>query len=299
MFFKNKQEKSSISFDTVRPYGRGWSAEWWEEIMNPGSGNAAACVATDVGRIRSNNEDNFLLDGLINACAEERVCRVLAEPVGSEWRFFGVFDGMGGGEKGEEASRIAAELFGQAALVLKKDSTRGLVDERMRRAFLDTNNRIVLLQQEYRIYGTTGTVLCTDGKAFKIYHLGDSRAYLLRDGELFRLTRDQTLAQMKIEVGIYEEDDPQAQIEKHKLTEYIGRDWTRENLRPVESEWIDIQPGDRVLLCSDGLYDMCQDSQVAEVMKEAPSVEAAARELVQLALEGGGEDNVTCMVIWF
>lgn len=255
-------------------------------------------VVSDVGCMRGNNEDNYLLSGYVNIHSTDHMeaCFETSSPEG--WCLAGVFDGMGGGEQGEVASRITAQLFGQCALSIRHKDRNDAV-EAIRKAYLDANNRIIQLQQESKIYGTTGTVLCTDGEAFKIFHLGDSRAYLLRDGSLFRLTRDQTLAQMKIEVGIYEETDPQAELERHKLTEYIGRDWTRENLRPVETEWTPICKEDRLMLCSDGLYDMCAEDVVVKILRENKQADEAAQKLIQSAIEAGGEDNVTCIVLDF
>lgn len=257
----------------------------------------AAYVVSDVGCLRDNNEDNYILCGCMNRkSADHSEMGITAQKV-TAWQFVGVFDGMGGGDKGELASQNTAEIFLTALEPLKNGGSRTEVDVAIRGAFLDSNNRIVDLQKQYQVFGTTGTVLSTDGSVLRIYHLGDSRAYLFRDGQLYQLTRDQTMAQMKIDVGIYDENHPQAQAEKHKLTEFIGRDWTRENLRPVESEWLAMERGDRVLLCSDGLYDMCSNEEIAGILRRSGSAERAAKQLVQAALRNGGEDNVTCAMV--
>lgn len=280
-----KNREFTESSELIKKYGE-------EKLVLTG------CVVSDVGLVRANNEDNFLLDARMNDCADKhsQAQTSLAQIDGS-WHIFCVFDGMGGGEKGEIASGIAAKVFREVCVQLKENTPKTEIDTVLRKRFLDSNNEIVLLQQKFKIYGTTGTVLCTNGIDFKIYHLGDSRAYLLRDGQMFQITRDQTLAQMKIDVGLYDENDPQAETERHKLTEYIGRDWTRENLRPVESEWMKFQPDDRILLCSDGLYDMCTDADIIEILKASLSANEAAANLVDAAITKGGEDNVTCIVL--
>lgn len=147
------------------------------------------------------------------------------------------------------------------------------------------------------MYGTTGTIICTNGVKFKVFHLGDSRAYLFRNGELYQLTKDQTLAAMKVSLGFYEENDPLVEKEKHQLTEYIGCDQTLENLRPLESQWMDLLSGDKLLICSDGLYDMCSNAQIIEIMKNEEQPEKIAQKLLQRALENGGLDNITCLVL--
>lgn len=257
-------------------------------------------VISDVGCVRSNNEDNYILGGHMNVnSSDHSEVSVSISAVSGEWQFAGVFDGMGGGEAGELASSDAAAVFLKALDRLISSSSKTEVDLCVRKAFLEANNRIVALQKEYKIFGTTGTVLCSDGVVFKIYHLGDSRAYLAREDELLQLTKDQTLAQMKREVGMYREDDPAAEADKHKLTEYIGRDWTRENIKPVESHWIPIQAGDCVLLCSDGLYDMCANDEIANILQSNDTIGEKTAALVQQAISKGGEDNITCAIISF
>lgn len=258
----------------------------------------AGAAVSDIGCIRFRNEDNYILGGHFNGRCEDysEVSRFHAN---AGWEIAGVFDGMGGGEKGELAARDAAHIFLEAFRRMDRTSGSEDIDRCLRQAFLTANNQVIALQRSYRVFGTTGTVLCANGKAFKIYHLGDSRAYLLRDGELLPLTRDQTLAQMKLEAGMYREEDPAMEEDKHKLTEYIGRDRTQKNIKPVESQWIPIREGDRVLLCSDGLYDMCCQKEIKSILRQEASAYEAAAALVKQAVCHGGEDNVTCLCIDF
>lgn len=258
-------------------------------------------AVSDVGRVRSNNEDNYVIDTYMNRSNGDYSERCLSAPECSRagWHFAGVFDGMGGGEKGEVAAHETAVIFLETFRNLGIHATTDQIDQGIRNAFLQANNRIIDLQQESRVFGTTGTVVATDGRSFKVYHLGDSRAYFMRNGELFQLTRDQTLAQMKIDAGLYQPDDPQVEVDKHKLTEYIGRDWTRENIRPLEGQWIPVTRNDRILLCSDGLYDMCPDFRIADILGSGNNVSKVAQGLVRSALDQGGEDNVTCIVVIF
>ena len=254
-------------------------------------------VTSDVGLVRKNNEDNFILRKSINENASsQKNADVCASYHIGEWNCIAVFDGMGGGEKGEEASRIAAIEVLSALEQIGDGAGQRQIDEAMRAGFVRANRAIIKMQQESAVYGTTGTVCCLDGHRFKIYHLGDSRAYLFRDEQLFQLTRDQTVAQMKIDAGFYDKDDPRIEAEKHQLTEYIGYDWTTENMRPIESEWIEIRSGDQLILCSDGLYDMCTDMEMEDILKKASEADKASDALVEKALTNGGRDNVTCIV---
>ena len=255
-------------------------------------------VVSDVGCVRSNNEDNYILGATINfSSADRSTASVRFSQTLGKWYFAGVFDGMGGGEMGEVASKDTAEIFWETIARLEATASKEMVDRCVRNAFLQANNRIVDLQKEHQIFGTTGTVLCCNDTEFKFYHLGDSRAYLVRDHQLSQLTKDQTLAQMKLEVGMYQEDDPAAEADKHKLTEYIGRDWTRENLKPVESLWMPFESGDFILLCSDGLYDMCTSEEITAVLQSGKPLMDTVTSLVEKARSKGGEDNITCILM--
>lgn len=260
----------------------------------------AAAVVCDVGCVRPNNEDNYVLGKYINVnSSDHSQASLFSSDLPGMWQLAGVFDGMGGGEMGELASRDTAAVFLDALNPLMGSSSKEDVDFCIRKAFLKANNQIVILQKTCRIFGTTGTVLCTNGSVFKIYHLGDSRAYLVRENELLQLTVDQTLAQMKLEMGIYQADAPTADADRHKLTEYIGHDPTGENIQPVESLWISLQAGDNVLLCSDGLYDMCTSEKMAKILCGSSTVLQKATTLVQEAISAGGTDNITCAVLSF
>ena len=257
------------------------------------------CAVSHVGRVRGNNEDNFILTDRWNETSGDYKmdARRMAVSRG-KWLVLGVFDGMGGGEMGEAASRAASMRFLALQRMLKRCPPERL-GSLVRRAFQDANNDIVALQEQAAVFGTTATVLCTNGEAFRIWHQGDSRAYLLRGGILRQLTEDQTLAQMKIRVGLCRADDPKLEPDRHKLTDYVGKDWTKENLRPAESDWLQLQWGDRLLLCSDGLYDMVPEAVIAARLADSSTAEAAVSALVEAALRGGGGDNVTCLTAFW
>jgi len=141
--------------------------------------------------------------------------------------------------------------------------------------------------------GTTLTVAGTLGNDLVLGHVGDSRAYLLR-GDIFRqLTRDHTLAQMLIDAGVANSDDPAPRSMRHVLTAAIGS--LDERIEP-QVQRFRLQPGDQLLLCTDGLTEMVDDELIASVLREAPSAQAACDSLVDLALGAGGTDNITAVV---
>ena len=264
------------------------------------AGGFSGAVISDVGCVRKNNEDNFVFERNMNRDSVDR-CQidVSYSKFFDEWHVACVFDGMGGGAMGEVASKNAAEIFLNNLSGLTSSQVKAEVDLILRKAFLEANNHIIALRSEASILGTTATAFCSNGTEFKVYYLGDSRAYLARGKELLQLTRDQTLAQMKIDAGIYRQDDLLVEVDKHKLTDFIGRDRTRENIRPEESLWLPVQKGDRILLCSDGLSGMCTDNEISKILFEAASSEEAAGNLVCTAKAKGGADNITCIVLFF
>ncbi len=255
-------------------------------------------VVSTVGCVRTNNEDNYILDGHMNDYSSDhsKVSVSGSDTIGS-WHFAGVFDVMGVGDKGEIAAQTTARIFLKATSLINDSSSKSNVDLILRNAFLEANNAIVALRRECNVFGTTGTVLYTNMEEFKIFHLGDSRAYLIRKGDLFQLTYDQTLAQLKVEAGLYSEDDPRAEADKHKLTEFIGKDSTCEHIQPLESQWIAIQKDDRILLCSDGLYSMCSDAEMMQILRQADKIDILVQKLADAACHNGGEDNVTCVIV--
>ena len=268
------------------------------DLLKRKSRGLSAVVCSDLGCERENNEDNYLLGAYMNSESADKSEAKIFLRGGDKPCIAAVFDGMGGGESGELASKAAAESLSPAAEGLSPMSDKKEIDGCIRKAFLEANRRILELRSDGRISGSTGTVLCIFGGEFKIYHLGDSRAYLVREGRLYQLSRDHTLARMKLEMGLYEADDPRIEAEKHQLTEFLGCDKSAVGLRPEESEWMPLQRGDRLLLCSDGLYDMCADECIAGILAGARNVGEAVAELVDKAKENGGVDNVTCLAAW-
>jgi protein phosphatase len=141
--------------------------------------------------------------------------------------------------------------------------------------------------------GTTMTLAGSVGADLIIAHIGDSRAYLLRAGKLLRLTRDQTLAQALADAGAIRPEQVATHPSRHVLT---GAITTQVGDVPVELQRLRLSDGDQLLLCSDGLTEMVSDAAIAGALDRAGSAASACRALVDLALEGGGKDNVTVIL---
>ena len=254
-------------------------------------------VRTDVGLVRQNNEDNFLIGNQWNreCCAHMEAEYIHEKDL--QWNCFMVFDGIGGAERGELAAKFAAESAQETYLQLKSVKEYTQISEMMQRCFLDANNRIIVARNVIDVCGTTGTAFVTDGIMAKVFHVGDSRAYLYRNDTLFQLTKDQTIARLKLDAGFYTSLREATPGELHQLTEYMGRDETMQYFRCMESEWMDFRVGDKVLICSDGLYDQCSVSQMTSILKQNRTVKEMVHEMVSCSLEKGGQDNITCMIL--
>src|SRR3954468_4002568 len=218
---------------------------------------------TDTGRQRHANEDSYLA----------------RSPV------FVVADGMGGAQAGEVASRIAAESF-------EEGLGDGEPEQELARAALTANRRIFDLAREDSSrsgMGTTLTGALVSGDEVSIVHVGDSRAYLYRDGALRQLTRDHSLV---------EELRRQGQLTSEEAEEHPQRSIITRALGPEPDVELDVhthqaRSGDVFLLCSDGLTSMVREDRVREILSSSSDLRAAADRLVREANEMGGRDNIT------
>jgi protein phosphatase len=254
------------------------------------------------GLVRSNNEDHFLivqfgrfLDALMTNLPEKLV------PSHSRERGYGlvVADGVGGAAGGEVASRLAiARLI---YLVLhtpdwnlgEGDRDVETVLERMAERFrhLDATLR-GQAEADFRLHGmgTTMTLACSIGATLIVGHIGDSRAYLYRNGVLHQLTRDHTLVQSLVELGRLTPEEAAKHPYRHLLTRMIGSGHYASDADFQRSLLID---GDQLLLSTDGLTEMVSDAAIAEILAHASSAAEACEQLVDTALKNGGKDNVT------
>lgn len=244
----------------------------------------AACDC-DKGKIRQNNEDNLWFDG---TCLE-RENDGLEQPLTMEgtlkngW-ICAVFDGMGGENFGEYASFAAAQQMekktGTIADAFASPQKRlGRLSERLNDAVRAEQRKLCTERM-----GSTMVMLHFSGRYAYVCNLGDSRAYHFRDGVLKQLSEDHV------------ERMPGRSVRKAPLTQYLGMDTDELILEPhIARE--ELKPGDRYLLCSDGLTDMLTDAEIGAVMKEHECAKEAAEALVGQALAHGGKDNITVIVL--
>ncbi len=252
-------------------------------------------VSTSVGCVRERNEDNFYADEFGMRLEEEDAftgeldmcCR----------RIFAVCDGMGGEDFGDDASEISAgviEFYKAQLREAKQEELHGVVNEYAIKA----NNEIwemVRRQQGFQS-GSTLAMAIIDDEKVNIFNIGDSRIYFYKDKKLKQITEDQTLAMKKFKENIYTEEQAKNSPDCHRITNFLGID--ERGLGP-QAVHTGTYPTDTmtILICSDGLTDMCCDEEIADILSE--KIENPADALVDQALENGGVDNVTCVVISF
>ena len=222
---------------------------------------------TDIGCLRDHNEDSL----------------VVAPPL------FAVADGMGGHAAGEVASEIAVNVLAERAPAHPDPEALG-------RAVEEANRAIIVAAHEGRGregMGTTMTAAMLEGERLIIAQVGDSRAYLLHQGKLQQLTRDHSLVAMMVEAGQLTSEEARVHPRRSVITRALGTD---PSTKPDLYE-IDVEAGDRLLLCSDGLYGMVEDPAIQAIMTRTADPQRCASQLVNEAIAAGGNDNVTVVVV--
>ena len=242
---------------------------------------------THVGRQRQHNEDTFLVEDGV--------------------KLFLVADGMGGHAAGEIASRIAVDSISEFILHTKEDDGTWphAYDESLKRstnrlmaAVRMANTRVLeAMRKDARLRGMGTTVvacLADDGNVMSVAHVGDSRAYLIRDNSLNRITNDHSWVFEQVQAGMLTE----AEAEKHPLRNVITRALGGAlQVNPDASE-VETKPGDVFLLCSDGLTGMVPEDEILRVVTQNhDDLEAACGKLIETANERGGLDNITAILV--
>ena len=240
---------------------------------------------THVGRQRQHNEDSYL--------------------VADQAKMFIVADGMGGHAAGEIASRIAVDSISEFIQHTKEDDGTWphAYDENYRRstnrlmaAVRLANTRVLeAMRKDARLrgMGTTVVACLADENVVSVAHVGDSRAYLIRDGQLSRLTNDHSWVFEQVQAGMLTE----AEAEKHPLRNVITRALGGAlSVSPDASE-VDARKGDVYLLCSDGLTGMVSEDDILRLVTETDDLDAACQRLIDTANERGGLDNVTAILV--
>jgi serine/threonine protein phosphatase PrpC len=241
---------------------------------------------TDIGRVRKNNEDT---------------CRVLVE-----LKLFIISDGMGGESHGELASAIAGDTITAHCSANSEDASAPYGEvlrpdlsertNRLARAVRLANRRIYEVSLDNPLLRGMGATVVTawlEGARLSLVHVGDSRAYLLRSGVLKRLTLDHTVVAEQVRLGLIKPEESHLSKMQNVLIRVLG---VQEQVELDATECV-LLSNDIVLLCTDGLTRMVEDSEIARMLLESSDAQTSADRLVLLANEHGGEDNVSVIVV--
>jgi serine/threonine protein phosphatase PrpC len=230
---------------------------------------------TDPGLLRSVNQDDFFID--------------------PEGRFFIVADGMGGHAGGQEASQLATEAI-QAYLEQQWDSPEAS-EKILEKALYEANQAILQDQQrhpERADMGTTAVVVIFRNQQPWFAHVGDSRLYRLRNSKLEQITEDHTWVARAMKIGDLTPEEARSHPWRHVLSQCLGR----RDLQELDVQTLDVQSGDRLLLCTDGLTEELSDNLISSVfVKHGQNNEEAAHHLIEGAKEKGGKDNITVVIV--
>lgn len=226
-------------------------------------------VRSDVGLVREGNEDSAYASG----------------------RLLAVADGMGGHAHGEVASAAVIESLSSLDVAVPEDELLNALDHAVRRAD-GTLRDMAESDPSLRGMGTTLTALLWSGSQLGLVHIGDSRAYLVRNGDVFQITHDHTLVQSLIDEGKITEEEAAVHPKRMLLLQALdGMHGAQPDLELRES-----QAGDRYLLCSDGLHGVVSLDDISRILVTVSDPDEAAAELISLAMQNGAPDNVTCIV---
>lgn len=267
---------------------------------------AFAAGTTDPGRVRSTNQDQFVVATLTGALQIEQSSfpQAVVRYGGPQGHLFAVADGMGGHGGGEQASVLAVGavenfLLGALGFLSGLRGSDGSVESELKNVLRHANHVVTSrgdARPELHEMGTTLTVGYVIDSTLYLAHVGDSRCYLLRGESLTQLTRDHTLVSELVEAGVIEKVDAKKHHLRHMITNAVGGGI--DGVRP-EVQKRTLMAGDILLFCTDGLTEVLDNRAIARILATEAEPRGACAKLVRAAVDGGGPDNVTAVVVRF
>lgn len=259
-------------------------------VVKPGK-HLSYGLTSDIGQTRTNNQDSLLAFFGTSVSVDER----------PDLALFAVADGMGGHNHGEKASAVAVRTIGQQLItklylgLLVPEATQSDIDkptiaEMLNDAFQKANSAV---SEQVPEGGTTLTVAVIIGDMIYVGHVGDSRAYLIAGDTIGQITRDHSLVQRLVELDQLTPEEAAAHQHKNVLYRAIGQ---TENLE-VDTLVQRLPPGGRLLLCSDGLWNLVPENMLLDIVRSGTTPQAACDRLIEVANQRGGLDNITAVLI--
>lgn len=257
---------------------------------------------THIGLLREKNEDNLYLDGAFikeigaNTCAQFSNSKTASEYI------FAVCDGMGGQKYGEKASYAAMKILKKLHEKIRQNTENkdiGLIIHCLKNYVLKANEYIYEMSiKKSSPMGTTFACLAISNNKAVALNLGDTRVYLIRKGNIKRLTTDHTEAERLVRLGALTQKSALKHSSRHRLYRYLGISPDEGILEADISDIIEIEKGDMFLICSDGLTSMVDEQLILEITQKKEKTEKLCTSLVDEALKRGGNDNITSLLIY-
>jgi serine/threonine protein phosphatase PrpC len=262
-----------------------WLQRIWQRLAEPApsphQGIVDAAVRTDMGRVREGNEDSvlFVRPWQPSLQASRGVLAIVA-------------DGMGGANSGEIASGLACQTISEIYFAVPGPPAKALND-----AFQTANQRIFAYaseRPECHGMGTTAVVLAVVGATAWLVHIGDSRIYLLRDSRIYQMSQDDSLVAQMVRDGLITVEQARSHEDRNVLVRALG---TKPEVQLASAPTLfECRPGDRFLLCTDGLHDLVSEDEMLQVTLSSGGV-AAAGHLIEMANSRGGADNISVVIV--
>jgi len=265
-----------------------------------GTTQVAVCGMSDPGRVRSNNEDSFVICDLTTGEAV-REATLWQRGVGRSGALLLVADGMGGEACGEVASQTCTYTIPRRLheRLRTTENLDAVVFVSLLREAIEFANQLIFRKAQsdeaYRGMGTTATAAALFGSYLFVAQVGDSRAYLVRDDRIVQLTRDQTFLNYLADIGVELPAGPEKDSRKHILTQAVGSS----EMVDVKVTYAKLYRADRVLVCSDGLYNMVEVNELLRVIAGEGDLQGKCKLLVNEANRRGGTDNITMILAEF
>jgi serine/threonine protein phosphatase PrpC len=282
-------ETAPLPSEVMAPFADGATRPLSEDVMIAfmGNGHLTFGQATDVGLVRTNNQDAAYSFFSTNRSSDER----------PDFGLFVVADGMGGHQDGEKASALAARTVATYVLntiliplMTGDNENQDPITEILTAAIVKANSEVI---HNVPDGGTTVTSMVIIGDLAYIAHVGDSRLYLIAKDSIEQLTRDHSLVQRLIELDQLTPAEAAEHPNKNMLYRALGQNETVE----VDTLTRRLPPKSRLLLCSDGLWNVVEDREIVEIVKQTANPQEACNKLIALANTRGGGDNVTVLLL--
>lgn len=251
-----------------------------------------ASVGSDIGISRSNNEDNYNLNGKIATYEQDDQTATAFQPPVTEG-VFAVFDGMGGQSRGEFASLCAAQTLNK----YKDKIVNGNIHN-VKEYITDVNEQICdEMKKNNENIGSTCAILTINDGVAQAYNLGDSSIFHLTKRKITKMTRDHTVAEQLYRMHVLTAEEAQRDVRKHRLTKHLGM-FEKDGILPHVSSNIRVSNGDMFVLCTDGVTNVVSEKELKRILYMFDGrCKKTVNALIEKAIENGSDDNITAMVL--